>query len=164
MKLAVVLLVLSVCVANLCAHPIKMTTAKLVVFENKQAELTINFFLDDLEKQLIIESKNPTFKVQSSADARKRINDYILGRFSVLENGKRIGFIISDISYPEGNICQVKYRSSRNCDNKLSVIEISNRLLFEASEEQVNILHLETSGGKQIISFNYVDFDKKIIL
>jgi hypothetical protein len=134
-------------------HPIKLTTGKLQYFpSNKTIELTENFFLDDFESALKKKYKIPALDISNSkALARKIVQDYTSSRLSIRVNNKECLLVLTDLVIIEKNVLQAKYSISEKVTSKIESIDVSNQLLFEAYDDQVNILHIVIPDEEKVI-------------
>jgi len=139
------------------AHPIKMTTSKLL-YDKKANELilTINFFEDDFSAQLekLYHRKNIDFAVVDDTEG-SMVAGYVAKKMLLKANKKPLTLQLSSIKRIEENVVQVKLILWLP-KTKIKSLEISDALLFDAFAEQVNIMHVElpgtTSNVQQFIS------------
>jgi len=135
------------------AHPIKMTTGKLVVDSNaKSCELILNFFADDFESTLQKEFPQLPFNYEDPSDEMKStIDNYVVRQVSVSINEVVIAFTIKSIALIEDNVCQVTFIGDVTPVDVFNTITIKNTLFFDAFDKQSNILHLQLNGKKVAI-------------
>lgn len=151
MKNSIITLLFLFGACNLWAHTIKMTTSKLSIdSQKKTCSITINFFIDDFERELInmypqspFEYKNP------SNQMKKTIEDYILSNVIIKLNETQVSLELKSIKKIEDNICQVVLNGQLNAIQNFDVITIKNTLLFSSFDKQSNILHLYVDGEKK---------------
>ncbi|MGY5354469.1 DUF6702 family protein [Wenyingzhuangia sp. IMCC45467] len=141
-------------VSNLFAHAIKMTTAKLEIDNaHKTCSLTINFFIDDFESEMIkMYPQEPFDYENSSAEMRETIENYVKENVVVHLGNSQVLLSLTSIVKTEDNVCQVVLKGDvKNLPN-YQTVSIKNTLLFSSFDKQSNVLHL------------YVDSEKKQIL
>ena len=150
---------------NIYAHPIKLTTSKLQYYPTTGLiELTVNFFLDDLIPVLKKQYKIPALNIeQNKILAKKIISDYTDNKLHIWINDKEYNLELKDISPIQTNVLQAKFMFTLKPLNKIGKLEVINQLLFEAYEDQVNILHVFVPNQENIIlKFMPFDFKQKI--
>ncbi|MBS2100337.1 DUF6702 family protein [Carboxylicivirga linearis] len=138
------------------AHPIKITTGKLVVdSDSKSCELTLNFFADDFESTLQKEFPQLPFNYNDPSDEMKStIDNYVVSQVSVSIDEVVVVFTLKTIALIEDNVCQVTFTGNLAAIDQFETLTIKNTLLFDAFDKQSNILHLYFNGDKvEILQF-----------
>ncbi|MFI0429979.1 DUF6702 family protein [Mariniflexile sp. HMF6888] len=136
---------------NVWGHTIKMTTGKLNIDrKNNSCSLTINFFIDDFESELINMYPQAPFNYQTpSNEMLQTIEDYILNNVVIELNQTTAWLKLTSVNKTEENVCQVTLKGELH-ENK-GVIKIKNTLLFSSFDKQSNVLHLFIDGEKKEI-------------
>jgi hypothetical protein len=147
------------------AHPIKLTTGKLrYIPSSGNLELTENFFLDDFESALKKQYRMSALDISNNKTlAKKLIQDYTSSKLNIHVNDKECSFILKDLAVIEDNVLQVKYSMSQKITGKIERIDVLNQLLFEAYDDQVNILHVDIPDKEKVIlRFMPFEYRKRI--
>lgn len=147
-----ILLFLSISI-GLNAHPIKMTTGKLELnISDKTCELTLIFFIDDFESELIKLYPQPAFSYQQPDDVMKgTIVSYIHRNFELKINDIPVESSLDKIEQIEQNVCQVKFSGQFKTTGNSNVVSIKNILLFSSFSKQSNILHFVVDKKEPVI-------------
>jgi len=146
-------------------HPIKLTTGKLQYIPSSgNFEVTENFFLDDFESVLKKTYKISALDISNSKTlAKKVVQDYTSSKLNIRINDKECTLILKDLAIIEENVLQVKYSILQKVTGKIERIDVLNQLLFEAYDDQVNILHVNIpEKEKVILRFMPFEYRKKI--
>jgi hypothetical protein len=129
------------------AHPIKMTTSKLL-YDKKANELTltINFFEDDFSAHLerLYHRRHIDFATVDDIES-SMIAGYVAKKMLLKANKKSLTLQLNSVKRIEENVVQVKLILPLP-KTKIKSLEISDALLFDAFAEQVNIMHLDLPG------------------
>ncbi len=129
------------------AHPIKMTTSKLLYDKKaKELVLTINFFEDDFSAHLekLYHRKNIDFAVVDDTEG-SMVAGYVAKKMLLKVNKKPLTLQLNSVKRIEDNVVQVRLILPLP-KTKVKSLEISDALLFDAFAEQVNIMHIELPG------------------
>ncbi len=148
-----ILLILFTSICQVWAHPIKMTTGKLdIKTQQKTCTLTLNFFIDDFESELLKIFPQPPFNYESPSDEMQNaIQSYVMDNVEISFGENTIALSISNIKKIEDNVCQVTLSGDINNSVLTNVITIKNTLLFPSFNKQSNIIHLYMDGQKKHI-------------
>ncbi|MDO3693253.1 hypothetical protein QVZ41_00120 [Wenyingzhuangia sp. chi5] len=140
-------------VSNLWAHTIKMTTGKLELnTQNKTCKLTLNFFIDDFESELIKMYPQPPFDYKvPNTQMQETIESYVLNNVSIELNQVLVNLSITSIYKTEDNVCQVIFNGQLNEHQEYDIVTVKNTLLFSSFDKQSNILHVYVDGEKKQI-------------
>lgn len=156
-KLCFVLFMFFTVAGTLIAHPIKLTNSRLYYnHETERYELLINFFLDDLSAHLTtIYHKPVTAENITDNEQMLLVEEYIVQRFVMYSGNKQLPITIQSLTILEENILQV----IAICPEMIRKIDlkIENTLLFDAFDNQSNILHMELfrNAKKQMARFSH---------
>lgn len=148
------------------AHPIKMSTGKIVY--NKDLGvlvLAVNLFQDDFSEHLkkVYRLEKINF-FDSDKQTREVVADYINKGLSIKINGNKMPLQFHSIKSIEDNVVQVKLHIPLAKGSKIRQLDIYNELLFEAFKDQVNVVHedLDGDGASNIFRFYPGDAHKAI--
>ncbi len=132
------------------AHKYYISITKInYVKEEKALQITMRFFIDDVEKTL-----NTRFQKEfelgtknEHTETDKLLNLYIHQKFHVKINESEINYTFLGKEYK--NDAVYFYIESTDIDN-ITSIEIKNRMLFEEFKEQQNFINTDINGRNQI--------------
>lgn len=132
------------------AHPIKMTTGRLYFDEEKQrCELLINFFIDDFTAHLSeIYHAEVTQSNIKDPENRLMLLDYIGKNISIFDGYQQKKLSIDHVELIVENVLQVCIIVQDFNKDSSQEMKIVNSLLFDAYDNQTNILRIEL-GEKQ---------------
>ncbi len=130
-----------------------MTTGKLEInTQINNCTLTLNFFIDDFESELLKLYPQPPFNYENPSDEMKdAIQSYILENIEISFSENSIDLINNSIKQIEDNVCQVTLSGQIENTVSTDVITIKNTLLFSSFNKQSNIIHLYQNGQKKHI-------------
>ena len=138
---------------SLWAHAIKMTTGKLNINTKENiCELTLNFFIDDFESELIKMFPQPPFDYKTpNSQMQETIESYVLSNLNIELNEMLVNLTLISIHKTEDNVCQVVFNGELDKNQKNDIVTVKNTLLFSSFDKQSNILHLYVDGEKKQI-------------
>lgn len=115
---------------------------------SKSLEVSVRIFTDDFEKAL---QKSCNCKVQlnkgaEKATTEKLISTYLLQHLQLKVDGKAVKWQLAGYQQEEGSTWS--YFEVTNLTSPHS-IELLNTLLYEYSDEQINMVHLKANGKDQ---------------
>ena len=119
---------------------ISMTKIKYVQ-EERSVQITMRFFIDDLEKTLNNRFKKD-FKLANSDELKetdKLLNFYLQQKFSIIINEQTVEYTYIGKEY-ENDVVFI-YLEATDIDN-INSIEVKNSMLLETFEEQQNFIKL----------------------
>jgi len=140
LKKSLFLLILPLFAFTAHKYYVSMTKIKYVK-ETKTIQITMRFFIDDIEKTLNTRF-NKDFKLdtsEESTDTDKFLNLYIHQKFEYKINDQFVKYTFLGKEY-ENDIVFL-YLESTDIDN-IKTIEVKNKMLLEAFEEQQNFIKL----------------------
>ena len=117
--------------------------------KDKSIEISCKTFTEDLEgaiektTKVKVDLSNP----KDAAAGEKAVNDYIRKHFSVKINGKPAQ--LEFIGYERENEATWSYFQISNVATAPKKVEITTNLLFEASDKQINLLHVTVGGNRK---------------
>lgn len=138
------------------AHPVKMTTGR-IYYDNDQHKcfLLINFFTDDLTKHLTKIYHSPINEDNITEQSNREIFiDYFKKKISIYEGSKEISYKPEYIKHSDDNVLQVKFILNNFNIKSKEEIKVVNTLMFDAFDNQSNIIHFELKSQKEIILFS----------
>lgn len=143
--------------ATVLSHPffISMTD---INYNNKskEVEVSVRIFTDDFEKAL---RKNCNCKVDLFARTDKNANEklvinYILKHLQIKVDRQSCNLEFA--GYEQEQESTWNYFVVKNV-NQVKTLEITNTLLYDYREEQINMLHIKANGKEQTDKLDYPD-------
>jgi hypothetical protein len=121
---------------------------------DKTLEISCKIFTDDFETLL---AKNYKVKVDLINPSNKAAMDtlvkkYLLSHLSMKVNGRPVA--LSYIGYENENEAAYGYFEVENIP-AINKLEISNIILFDKFDDQVNIMHVKVNGNRKSTKLNY---------
>ncbi|MFT4673757.1 MAG: hypothetical protein ACI9R6_000651 [Saprospiraceae bacterium] len=125
-------------------HKFYVTTTRVEYIPQEQSlQIITEIFTDDIEKTL---TKRTLKEVH--LDSEKETNedlallrDYVFNKFVVFVNGIKVNYNYIGLQY---DIDRVKLYLEITNVSSLATLEIENTILFDAFEDQQNIIHIKT--------------------
>ena len=122
----------------------------------KTLEISCKIFTDDFETIL---AKNYKAKVDLINPPNKAAMDtlvkkYILSHLSVRANGKFL--VLNYVGFENESEAAYGYIEVENLP-AVSKLEITNSILFDKFDDQVNIMHVKVGGNRKSTRLNYPD-------
>ena len=122
----------------------------------KSLEISYKFFADDfehvLEKAYKVQLDITTEKDKASFD--KLIPDYISKHFVITTDGKPAR--LSYVGYEKDKESVYCYFEVTNF-SAAKRLDVTNNLLYDLTQEQINIMHITVNGKRQSSKLNYPD-------
>ena len=133
-----------------------MTTGRIYYDHDQQkCFLMINFFTDDLTKHLTEIYHSPINEDNITEQSnRETFMDYFKKNFSIYEGLKEISCRPEYIKHSDDNVLQVKFILKNFNIKSKEEIKVVNTLMFDAFDNQSNIIHFELKPQKEIILFS----------
>ena len=136
-------------------HPFYVSTTE--VNHNagdKNLEISCRIFTDDFETTLTkaYQSKVDLFKPKDTAALDKLIFDYIKKHLVIKLDGKPVAFEFVGHEREEESVWSYLQVPNTPAPKK---IEISNNILYDAFDQQINIMHVSVSGHRKSAKLNY---------
>lgn len=122
--------------------------------KDKTIEIACKTFTDDLETS-IQKSTNVKLDLMNPRDqeaAEKAVGDYIKKHFHLKVDGKPVQ--LEFIGFERENEAIWSYLQVSNIAS-LKKIDISTSVLFEASDKQINLLHVKVNGDRKSTKLDY---------
>jgi hypothetical protein len=116
--------------------------------KDKSLELTCRIFTDDFEKTLsaAYKTKVDILHPKDKKQTDQWVFDYISKHLRIKLDGKPV--TLSFVGYQQEEDAIWSYLEIRNVTS-FKTIEITNDLLFESHEEQINIVHVIKNGERK---------------
>jgi hypothetical protein len=116
--------------------------------KDKSLELTCRIFTDDFEKTLsaAYKTKVDILHPKDKKQTDQWVFDYISTHLRIKLDGKPV--TLSFVGYQQEEDAIWSYLEIRNVTS-FKTIEITNDLLFESHEEQINIVHVIKNGERK---------------
>lgn len=123
---------------------------------DKTLEISCKIFTDDFETTL---TKNYNTKVDLINSPNKAAMDtlvkkYILSHLSIKANGRTAAF--NYIGFEHENEAVYGYMEVENIST-VTKLEITNSIMFDKFDDQVNIMHVKVGGERKSTKLNYPD-------
>ena len=121
---------------------------------DKSLEISCKIFTDDFEKVLAqnykakVDLTNPPNKAAMDSLVKK----YIFSHLSLKVNGRPVSF--SYVGFENEDAAAFGYVEVDNI-NSLSKLEITNSLMYDMFDDQVNIMHVIVNGNRKSTKLNY---------
>lgn len=138
------------------AHPLKMTTGR-IYYDNEQQKcfLVINFFTDDLTQHLTEIYHFPITENNITEESNRELFlDYFKKKFSIYDGSKEISYTPEYVKHADDNVLQVKFILNHLNIKSKEDIKVVNTLMFDAFDNQSNIIHFELKPQKEIVLFS----------
>jgi len=130
---------------------------------NNTLEMSVRIFTDDLEKTIrqTYTGKVDLLNKNEKANSEKLIQAYINKHLIIKADGKVLNFKFDGFESEEGSIW-----SYFEFDNIGSVktLEITNTILYDYKEEQVNFMHIKAGDYDHTTKLDYPDNYQKFLL
>ena len=123
--------------------------------KDKTIEISCKTFTDDLETSIekTTKVKVDIFNPKDPAAAEKAVNEYIRKHIAIKLDGKPVQ--LEFVGYERENEATWSYFQVSNVANAPKKIDITTNLLFEASDKQINLLHVTVGGTRKSTKLDY---------
>ncbi len=137
------------CLMAAGVHKFYVSTTKVEYKEDKKSlQIITKLFIDDIE-DVLQERYSPSIRLATKKETKASedfLKKYVLQKFIVTIDGKDIPLTYIGREY---DIDVVKiYLEAKEVSN-FEAIEIENKILFEISPNQQNIVHVKSHGEKK---------------
>jgi hypothetical protein len=138
-------------------HPFHVTVEEMNHnAQDKTLEISCKIFTDDFEKTL---AKNYNSKVDLTNPPNKAAMDslvkrYIFAHLSLKVNGKPVNLVY--VGFETDKEASYGYVEVDNVP-AVSRVEITNSLMYDQFDDQVNIMHVIVGGKRQSTKLSYPD-------
>lgn len=136
-------------------HPFYVSTTEVNHnAADKNLEISCRIFTDDFEATLnkAYQSKIDLFNPKDTAAVDKLIFDYIKKHLVIRLDGKPVSFEYVGHEREEESVWSYMQVPNTNTPKK---IEISNNILYDAFDQQINIMHVSVAGNRKSAKLNY---------
>ena len=122
--------------------------------QEKTLEISCKTFTDDLELAISKSSnqKVDLFNVNDKAAAEKAIFDYFKKHLVIKADGKAVQAEL--IGFERESEAVWSYFQVNNVPS-LKKIEITNNILFEVSNDQINLMHVTVNGSRKSVNLDF---------
>ena len=123
---------------------------------DKNLEISCKIFTDDFEKVLAQNYKTKTDLINppNKAAMDSLVKKYVISHLSVSINGKPV--TLSYLGYENDKEAAYSYLEVNNTAS-VSKIDISNNLMYDLFDDQVNIMHVIVGGNRKSNKLSYPD-------
>ena len=130
---------------------------------NNSLEISVRIFTDDLEKTIrqTYKGKVDILNKDEKANSEKLIRQYINKHLIIKADGKALALKFDGFESEEGSIWS--YFEYDNITS-LKTIEVTNTILYDYKEEQVNFIHVKAGDYDETTKLNYPDNYKQFTL
>ena len=138
------------------AHPFFVSVTEINHnAKDKTIEISCKTFTDDLEGAIEKSTKVKVdlFNPKDQAAADKAVSEYIKKHFALKIDGKVVP--LEFIGYERENEATWSYFQVSNVANAPKKVEIVSTVLFEASDKQINLLHMTVNGSRKSTKLDY---------
>jgi hypothetical protein len=128
---------------------------------DKNLEISCKIFADDLEKTIgsVYNKKVDLANPSNKAEAEKLVTGYIKSHLLIKLDGKPV--TLEYVGYENENEAVWSYFQVPNTANAPKKIEITNSILFETYDKEINLMHVSVGGNRKSTRLNYPDKDAK---
>lgn len=147
---------------NAPAHPLYITVTEMNYnAEDKNLEISCKIFTDDFENALtgLHKGKIDLTSPKDKALADKQVFDYIKNNLQIKLDGKLV--TLEFVGYEKETDAVWSYLQVTNTAKPPKTIDIHNSLLYDAYENQINLMHISVGGTRKSGRLNYPDKDTK---
>jgi hypothetical protein len=124
---------------------------------DKNIEISCKIFTDDFEKAL---ANNYKAKVDLTTPADKNeanrlVKEYVKSHLLLKVDGKAV--TIEFVGFEKENDAVWSYFEVKNITAAPKKIDITNSILYEAYDKQINLMHVTVNGNRKSYRLNYPD-------
>lgn len=142
-------------------HPLYVSVSEINYnATDKNLEISCKIFTDDFEKTLttLHNKKVDLFNPKDKAETDRQVSDYVRKRLVIKLDGKDVA--LEFVGFERENDAIWSYFQSAVPATPKRV-EISNSILYEAYDRQLNLMHVSVGGTRKSIRLNYPDKEAK---
>lgn len=137
------------------AHPFYVSVTEINHnAADKTLEISCKIFIDDFEKTLKTVYKTPFDLTNNQAAASRQITDYLQKHLRITVDGRPVSF--SFIGTEKEDVAIWCHFQADNLPSA-SRISITNNILHELSDKQINILHVTVGGTRKSQKLSFPD-------
>ena len=122
--------------------------------QEKTLEISCKTFTDDLEKSIekSMNQKVDLFNVKDKVAAEKAIADYFKKHLVIKSDGKPVQLEL--IGFERESEAVWSYFQVNNVPS-VKKIDITNNILYEASNDQINLMHVTVNGNRKSTKLDF---------
>lgn len=142
-------------------HPLYVSVSEINYnATDKNLEISCKIFTDDFEKTLttLHNQKVDLFSPKDKAETDRQVSDYVRKRLLIKLDGKDVA--LEFVGFERENDAIWSYFQAAVPATPKRV-EISNSILYEAYDKQLNLMHVSVGGTRKSIRLNYPDKEAK---
>jgi hypothetical protein len=142
-------------------HPLYVSVTEINYnATDKNLEISCKIFTDDFEKTLgtLHNKKVDLFTPKDKAEADRQVSEYVRKRLVIKLDGKEIPFEFVGFERENDAVWSYFQAASATAPKK---VEVSNSILYEAYEKQLNLMHVSVGGTRKSTRLNYPDKEAK---
>jgi hypothetical protein len=125
-------------------HKFYVTTTRVEYIPQEQSlQIITEIFTDDIEETLTKRTLKEVYldSEKETNEDLKLLQEYVFNKFVVFVNGIKVNYNYIGLQY---DIDRVKLYLEITKVSSLATLEIENTILFDAFEDQQNIIHIKT--------------------
>lgn len=128
--------------------------------KDKNLEISCKIFTDDFEKTLtnLHQQKVDLFNPPDKAETDRQVAEYVRKRLVIKLDGKDVN--LSFVGFERENDAIWSYFEAA-MPTAPKKVEISNSILYETYDKQLNLMHVSVGGTRKSIRLNYPDKEAK---
>lgn len=155
MNTKIIFALFTLVILSVQAHPVKMSTAHLN-FMDGDGSVVFTFFQDDFKSHLS-EKYVTEVDLHSEEHHENVLSHYINENFTLEINGKLQNMKLVAVEFLDDNRVDVDFEFHYH--GAIKTVSVHNALLFDAYEEQSNLVYVNPFNGrnKQILRFTSED-------
>lgn len=139
-------------------HPLYITVTEINYnATDKNLEISCKIFTDDFENALsaLHHAKVDLAAPKDRAVAEKQVFDYLRSNLSIKLDGKLVS--PEFVGYEKETDATWSYLQVPNTAKAPKTIEITNSLLYDAYDKQINLMHVSVGGTRKSSRLDYPD-------
>ena len=156
------ILSLSFLISSFSFHPIFVSVTEIEHnAKEKTLEVSCKIFTDDFEKTLrkVYNTHVDLLLAKDKPAMDKLVNDYVQKHLKIMVDGKQI--VLKYMGYEQIEEGIYSYYQADNVSG-VKKITVTNNILYEYKDEQINLLHITVNGNRKSTKLNNPD-DKVVM-
>lgn len=156
------ILSLSFLISSFSFHPIFVSVTEIEHnAKEKTLEVSCKIFTDDFEKTLrkAYNTHVDLLLAKDKPAMDKLVNDYVQKHLKIMVDGKQI--VLKYMGYEQIEEGIYSYYQADNVSG-VKKITVTNNILYEYKDEQINLLHITVNGNRKSTKLNNPD-DKVVM-
>jgi hypothetical protein len=142
-------------------HPLYVSVSEINYnATDKNLEISCKIFTDDFEKTLttLYNKKVDLFSPKDKAETDRQVSDYVRKRLLIKLDGKDVTLEFVGFERENDAIWSYFQAAVPTAPKK---VDISNSILYEAYDKQLNLMHVSVGGTRKSMRLNYPDKEAK---